>query len=521
MPTAKYAHLPAPVGGINSIGGAGDIPPTDALLMCNLVGSQYGIKVRPGYANSYYINGASVRSILPFYGSANDGSQDALFEAHSAKITGLVGSLATYTFGTQTGNAGYCTAVEFNTSADRYLVVCDEVNGLVVYAQSTNTWAAVTMGNGAGQISGVDPATFCHVTVFKNRLWFVQKNSTLAWYLGTNAVFGAATSFDFGPRMKAGGDLRGLFNWSYDGGNGIDTLLVGISGGGDIVIYQGTDPATAASFGLKGTWSVAGVPAGRRIATDYGGDLLVLSTAGVIPLSRLVVGGSDIDKSQYSTYKISNAFSAAMAAYSANMGWGVFLNPADSTLLINVPNGSSQIAFQFVMSLPTKAWSQYGDDGSTTCLGYPMLHAGTWRGSLYFGAGQNVHQVTSTTYEDIDNSGTHTIEWQLLTAFTDAGSPTQKQITQIRPRFLTKMQTTPNSYVGLFSAGARYNGDVSELPAISSTTVPTTGGALTAYQPIFGATGIGASVAVALRGKASDQTNLLGIDITYLEGGFQ
>jgi hypothetical protein len=50
------------------------------------------------------------------------------------------------------------------------------------------------MGPGTGQtVDGVNPKTFVFVTVYRNRLWFIEQNSTRAWYLGTGVIAGTAS----------------------------------------------------------------------------------------------------------------------------------------------------------------------------------------------------------------------------------------------------------------------------------------------------------------------------------------
>ncbi len=317
MPAIQSVHVPAPVGGLNAVDAASAMPPTDAVQAFNLVAAEYGMRSRLGWREwCTTLTGLAdnlVRSVLPFAGSTT--AKNRLFATTSTGIWDVSASSVSpsrvLTFGTQTGDAGYGNCTTVVTSAGHFLLYADEVNGLHAYTESSDTWAAVTMGGGGTQISAVDPASICFVTVFKSRVWMVEKSTARAWYLAAGAIYGAATSFNMAGRFRAGGALRGLWSWTYDGGAGLDDSLVAVSDGGDVAVYQGTDPSSASTFGLRGAWYVGALPAGRNIATNFGGDLLLLSRTGVVPMSKLTVGG-DTDRSQYTTAKVSNLFNAAM-----------------------------------------------------------------------------------------------------------------------------------------------------------------------------------------------------------------
>lgn len=185
------------------------------------------------------------------------------------------------TFGVQSGEAGRGSSHVVATPGGRFLLYCDEENGLFVYSEGSDTWAAVALGvtqlwtpstavltgnqivhggkvyratqdgvtansggptgTGTGITDGTtkwdyvsassanvigpsladqqlgytgDPAGFAFVAVWGSRVWFVEKGSTRAWYLDVNSIYGTATSFPFGLKMRQGGPLMGLYDWS-------------------------------------------------------------------------------------------------------------------------------------------------------------------------------------------------------------------------------------------------------------------------------------------------------------------
>jgi hypothetical protein len=581
-PTVETVHLAAPLGGINTVDGGSAMPPTDCVSLWNLIAAEYGLRSRLGYEEwCTGLTGAVdsvVRTVMPLSGGTQSGSADRLFACTSSGIWDCSASSASpsrlVTFATQTGRAGYGVSCVTSTAAGRFLLYADEANGYFVWSESSASWTQVTStatsnwaaahayvlgdrvlndsgktyrctvagtSDGAGGptgtgsaiadntvtwayvqavVGGVDPANLCFVTVWKSRVWLVEKDSSRAWYGGVNSLFGTFTSFDFGVRMRAGGPLVGLYNWSYDGGSGLDTLLVGISTAGDVVIYQGTDPSDASAFGLKGVWSVGGVPSGRRIATDYGGDILVMSLLGVIPLSKLVIGNPTVDRSQYATAKVANLFAKQAAAAKSLNGWGVYIHPTDNALLLAIPSAAGAPTGQLVMSFSTRGWSRYRD--------LPLFSAGVWNGQLYFGTVDGRVCLNAGYVDGVslaDPNAYAPVKWSLLTAFSNMGNARFKRVAMLSP--LLRSETAQPSV----QAAPRFDFDFSDLPPAAATASATKGtwdnavwdvdvwgGDATPESTLGGATGLGRHVAVAMAGSAVAETTVVGVDV-YLDMG--
>lgn len=594
-PTLDVKRLSAPIGGTNTIDAGSAMPPTDCVYAYNLIAAEYGLRSRLGYQEWCLgvtgVEDDTVRTTMGFSGGRKNGSTDRLFVCTQAGIYDVTTSTATQpvTFPTQSGDAGYGVYTVATTPGGRFLLYCDEENGLYVYTEATDTWEAIALGvtqlwetntgylvgdsiqNGgnvyiattggvsdasssgpSGTGSGIgdgtvvwnyvsaapvhaigpsladsqnglsgSPANFVFVTVFKSRVWFVEKDSTRAWYLDVNAVFGTATSFNFGSKMRAGGPLVGLYNWSYDGGNGLDTLLAGISSAGDVVIYQGTDPASANTFGLKGVWSVGGVPYGRRIATDYGGDVLVLSLLGVVPLSRLVLGMPLVESKEYATYKISNLFNRLVSTYKSLRGWALCLHPTDNALLLLVPTQEGQPTVQLAFSFATKGWTQY--------RGLPIVSAGVWNGELYFGTADRRVCVNRGYVDNVllsDASSFTPVQYSLLTAYQNLGNARNKRVALVRPIMLSEgpaplVQAVAKFDFNLLEGAPPAGGGTNAAGTWDNATWDTDvwAGEYAPSQPLQGASGMGRDVAIAVQGSAVTRTTLVAVDVFYTQGG--
>lgn len=614
--TTEQAHVPAPIGGINSIAGASAMPASDAIYAWNVIAAEYGLRVRMGWKE--FANGLAgyadnrVRTLLPYSGSTP--AKARLFAVMSNQIRDVTAGgsspVLSYSGFTSYGeSAGFGSSLVFANDVDRVLLFCDEENGLVVYRESTDAWSAYSATNittalwepttaysvgtiignpdssggvlawecitagvsatGAGpQYASINasyqvtdgtvtwistaagtgapkegwtystsitsigtsiadqnirgcvwPSAFRQVCNFKSRLWFVEADSTRAWYLDPNAVSGTATSFDFAPRFRRGGNLRGLYEWSYDGGSGMAASLVAISDEGDVVVYQGTDPGDASDWAIKGSWSVGAIPTGRRIATEYGGDLLILSLQGIVSLSKLVLSSATAED-QTTGSKIGNLFNQLAASSRRSLpGWSIQMHPADNSLFITVPTSAGAATEQLAMSNTSKGWGRYRD--------LPVYCCAAWAGVMYFGTvdGQVCQHdgYLDSVLLATPTEGT-AIAWSSLGAFTSLGNMREKQVKLLRP-ILLGGSTNPT-----LEATALYDYNLNEP------TAPTAGtasagwdfgvwdtsvwdGDYTAAAPLGGAVGMGRHVAIAVRGASTTRTVYVGCDVLFEQGG--
>lgn len=520
----QQVHLPAPTGGINTVSPGLEMPVTDCVSAYNLVGAENGLRSRLGYREyAVGLTGATspfVRSVLPFTGNSSGASK--LFGVTDKGIHDVTPGTPTLqvVFPGSTGLAGYGCSVNFVTSAGRFLVYADEVNGVYTYAEATSTWTKVGFGTGPQEISGGDPGRFAFVTLFKGRLFFVERDTADAWYLPPGQLYGVATRFPLGQVFREGGALVGAWNWTYDGGAGLDDSLVFVSTGGDVAVYQGTDPSSASSFGLRGVWQMSRPPAGRRIASTYGGDLLLLSRRGLLPMSQLVVGS--LSSAEYATAKVSNLLNQYMQERSNDPYWGVFLQPEDNVLMLLVPRASSPTDVQLVQSNAGRGWFPYRD--------LPVLSGAVWQGQFYFGTTDGRVCVHTGYADNVSIAVPQTfvpVEWGFLSAFNNLGSDRQKRVTILRPLIMSD-GTDPS-----YGIAARYDYDTTELPAVPFVIssrgaawdvavwdVSKWGGNQPPVVLANGGYGMGTSVAVVIRGQSLSRTIIVSLALTYQSGGF-
>lgn len=523
IPPVKQATKPVPVPpplGINQVDPLAAMDPRDAIFMYNMVAYRYGTKVRQGYKQwATTVGPGGVKTVLPYTGSIL--SKDRLFAMGTDGIYDVSVSVATpavkLSFGAPTPNSGMGIWQAVTTLAGFFTTYCDEDYGYFLYTESTDTWAKVTNV----QVTGVDPATFCFVTSFAERLWFIQKGTSSAWYLPVGAITGAATQFNFGNKFKHGGTLQALYTWGIQGSTGPQTYLVAVSSSGEIVIYGGTDPSVAGSFNIVGYWFIGTIPVGRRIGCNYGGDLYLLSIAGLQPLNKIVQGNQTQVENIELSRKVSPSIRAALNTTFGQIGWEVKLHPSQDELLVMSPPNTGFPTVQYCQSLNNRGWSLFQS--------IPMFTGDIWEGNFYFGGlDGNVYTLQGDTDNQPRTGATPgiTISSSCLSSFQDYNEPgIYHQAMFVRPVFLSAANPA-------YSVTVRYDYNISEVltPGVAAPPsgvlwdvalwdVGIWGGTLFEAEGVAGAGGLGRAMAIGLSMSTSQETTLIRFDLMFESGG--
>jgi len=524
----QTGSLPAPLGGINSNDPLANMDPNDCVYMYNLIPMLNGLHVRDGYVEwkTAVAGTGGVRTLIPVKSqNASGGSQDRLFAVTILGIYEVTSSgtapAIVVSFPITTGNAGYGHWFEYTTTSLQYIIYLDEANGMYTFNVGTNTWLKVTLGGGANQISGVDPANLVHGCSYKGRLWLVERDSSRAWYLAPDALYGAATKFELGNKFLKGGFLVGTYIYMVNGSVGPQKFLVFISSVGDVSLWTGTDPASATTWDSAGSFYAGDIPAGRNIAnsTQFNGDLLIISIYGVIPVSNLIAGLTINDKKIAFTDKISALINSQIFQTRNQRGWEIVAHPKENLIIINSPLLAGNPYLQFVQNVATQGWGIF--------RGIPYQCSAVYNGELYFGTSDNrvcVHRG-DVDNESLAGTGSTAINWSLLTAFIKS-TPNQKIPSFIRAYF--SAANAPS-----WDAQVAYDYNTLENTATIPNTTPKGdvwslglwdtaiwGSNSTSYEDIRGLAGIGVNMAIALRGSSISQTTFLGFETAYREGGF-
>jgi hypothetical protein len=266
-------------------------------------------------------------------------------------------------------------------------------------------------------ITGENSANFETVNLFKERLYFVIKDSLDFCYLPVDSINGAVTKFPLGGIFKNGGYLQAMGTWTIDAGYGVDDLAAFVTSNGEVAIYKGSDPSDPNDWALIGIWTI-GQTFNRRCMFKFGGDLLVLTEGGLVPLSA-GLQSTRLDPRVNITDKIFFAISQATSLFSNLYGWQINYFAKQNMLILNVPIvGGTE---QYVMHNITKSWSRFTN-----------INANCWELSgddMYFGGDGFVGKF----YDTNADAGTNISGFvqQAYSYFESRGQ--QKRFTMVRP----------------------------------------------------------------------------------------
>ena len=126
-----------------------------------------------------------------------------------------VGAVATVTtavaHGLITGNRIVLSGASPSAYNGTYVITVTGTTTFTYTMASTPATNATVVGSYTVLgITGVDSSTFINVNLFKNRLYFTQKDTLKCWYLPVDSVGGAASPLDFGGIARNGGYLQAM-----------------------------------------------------------------------------------------------------------------------------------------------------------------------------------------------------------------------------------------------------------------------------------------------------------------------
>jgi hypothetical protein len=369
------------------------------------------------------------------------------------------------------------------------------------------------------------------VMVHKQRLWLVEQDSAIGWYLPIASKNGIATEFFFGSKFTHGGELSALINWSVDGGAGLDDYLVAVSSAGDVIPYTGSDPSIVTGvngWSAKGTYYIGKIPAGRRFFSEYSGELYLLSSFGIISMSDLLRGVESRDTSEMSlTFPIAGVLRRELRKTYSEFGWEPTFLPSAGYLAINSPyDPATGVDLTFVMAITLEAWGFIRD--------VPAQVFAEWDTRVFFGTADNRVCVMDVARDNvlIDTADPLAqgvpIKFSMLGAYSHANAPGRfKRGQLVRADFLSELELT-------FRTKILYDYQLNEVfYPIGGLPENITGvwdvglwdevvwgqGFPSNRHKLQGSGGMGRVMAIAIQGEAVDTAKLMSFDVLWVDGG--
>lgn len=208
-----------------------------------------------------------------------------------------------------------------------------------------------------GALTGVETSALSQNWVYKQRIFYIQKDSLTAWYLAADSISGTAVELPLGSVFTLGGSLLFGSSWSLEtGASGLSVQCVFVTTEGEAAVYQGDDPSTAATWSLVGVYRL-GKPLGPNSFIRAGGDIVVATDIGMVPLSVAVQRDYAALSPSAISYPIETAWNDAVAQRTGN--WKCEVWPTKQMMLIGIPSVAGLPSEVFVANTRTGAWAPF------------------------------------------------------------------------------------------------------------------------------------------------------------------
>lgn len=344
-PDASAHTFPAPIRGLvlnENISTAG---PAGAQVLDNWICTSAGIRVRGG-SQRYATLPGPVTAMFSWRGTGA-----TLFAATSSAIYDISTSpnpLGADEVVSAQDSGDYSTTM-FGTAGGNFLIAVNGADAPLLF--DGGTWSTPTI-TGAGVPSSV--------WTYANRLFFTEKDTLTAHFLPVDSIAGAAAQISLAGVFRLGGSLLFGATWSMDAGDGLDDKCVIVSDRGEVAVYEGTNPASAADWRLAGVYQITR-PLGRNAVMRAGGDLLIATESGLVPLSQVV----QKDTAALSMASVSAPILPLWVASSAvhDKPWSIAKWPEKSVMVLAMASDTADDV-TLCCNLETGGWSRWTNLGA-------------------------------------------------------------------------------------------------------------------------------------------------------------
>lgn len=412
MPTAKrrprksqVTSFMAPTGGLVSnrnlaMARGPDMPPGAAVLN-NMFPTAQSVILRRGSRRWASIDsGAPVKSLFTY----TAGSQRQFFAATDGGIWDITTVSNPFSYAVVTEDDDYIAVEEGDP--DSTIIGEASLPAIGDLTGTTNgDWTVVQFATAGGSflvgVNGSDPAflydgtdfdattiTFpmdvelttadlSYVWVYKQRLFFIERNSLNVWYLPVDQIGGELTLFPMGGIFVRGGSLLWGETWSLDSGGsgGLSEQCVFVTTEGEVAAFQGLSPDVDQGWSKVSVYRI-GIPLGKKAFIRAGGDLVIATSVGFVSLasaSRLdyaALGQNAV------SYDIEEDWARALQLRGQE-DWRCEVWADGQMALVSPPITPSQAPVIFVSNVNTGKWA--------TFTGWDARAIEVFDGRLFFG----------------------------------------------------------------------------------------------------------------------------------------
>lgn len=314
----------------------------------------------------------------------------------------------------QTG--GNWVVIQFATAGGIFLRGVNGEDTPFVY--DGTTFALTPALTFAAPDAALTPDILSFTWAYKQRLFFVQKDSLDVWYLPVDQVAGEMVKLPLGGIFTLGGSILFGASWSLDAGaqGGLSEQCIIVTTEGEVAVFQGSNPSDAASWDKVGVYRI-GRPLGNKAWIRDGGDLIIATSIGYVRLSEAIRRELAALGPTAVSYPIEVAWNGAVEMRSG--AWHCEVWPTKQMAIVALPTTGEQPPAMFIANIRTGAWCRRLNWDGTCVL--------VFKERLFFGSAAG--KVVEANVSGLDQGETYT--GVCVPLFEDLGTPASLKITEL------------------------------------------------------------------------------------------
>lgn len=397
----RTINIPAPTRGLIMDENEAFMQPGGALIQDNWMPTMRGSKLRGG--SRRWTDLHALDAIVP---PINDPSRKPVisaFEYIDGNIAKMFAAQQTKLFDVSTNAnptlvksgqlSGNYAAAQISSPGGNFLIAVNDAGDFPLQFDGSN-WTTLNGGqiNGpAGPVATGQNLTY--VWKYRGRLFFIQANSMNAWYLSTiNAAVGTLKQIPLSGAASLGGKLLFGASWSIDAGDGIDDKCVFCTDQGELLIYTGSDPSDINNWRQEGRYKIA-PPMGMNAHIPLGGDLLVATVEGIVPVSQAITKTAEQLDLAALTRAIKPMWRDEVLAKRGTYPWTMEKWDEYGGIFVTWPGGGVGNRYCGVANAATGAWARF--------TGWDAVCFMRQRGDMFYGTQDGrILQCDRTGFDD-------------------------------------------------------------------------------------------------------------------------
>lgn len=259
---------------------------------------------------------------------------------------------------------GYWSYINFATEGGYFLVAVNGADDLQLFDGAD--WSAIDDASTPISIQAAESAPvevqtnqLSHVMAYRNRLFFVEKDTMRVWYLPVASIGGDLNLINLAGIFKRGGAVLMTATWSMDAGDGLDDKFVVISTEGEFAVFQGSNPNDDNDWEMVGVYDMT-APLGPRAVMRAGGNLMVATIEGLVSVAH----GVNQDIAALSLSAVSSPIEPdwlEAAIERRSKPWEILKWARQGMMIVSLPTTSDDVTEHFCLAcnIKTGAWAKF------------------------------------------------------------------------------------------------------------------------------------------------------------------